>query len=272
MSKVYQALKRAERESTIDKGILPSSDRGEKPMEILSTPNISSFDQHLVSLLDTKSIAAEQYRKLRTRILQFPDSALKTVLVTSATSQEGKSLTAANLAITIAQGIEQHVVLVDGDLRQPSIHKLFGLDTNYGLTDYLTENIDLSKVIVDSGIPKLKLLPAGSFSNKPSELIASKKMKALIQELKSRYDDRYIIIDSTPISATDEPDILAGQVDGIIMVVRAGKTSREIIERALGALNAENILGIVFNGVDFAIKRLSYGSYYGYYPYGNKRN
>ncbi|MDY6854853.1 MAG: polysaccharide biosynthesis tyrosine autokinase [Thermodesulfobacteriota bacterium] len=271
MSKVYQALKKAEKESIIDKGILSLCDKEEKPMGILSTPNISSFDQHLVSLLDANSIAAEQYRKLRTRILQFSASSLKTVLITSSTSQEGKSITAANLAITIAQGVDQHVLLVDGDLRQPSIHKLFGLDTNYGLTDYLTENIDIAKVIVNSGIPKLKLLLSGSFSNKPSELIASKKMKDLIQELKSRYDDRYIIIDSTPVTATDEPDILAEQVDGIIMVVRAGKTSREVIERALSALNAENILGVVFNRVEFATKRLSYGSYYGYYPYGNKR-
>jgi capsular exopolysaccharide synthesis family protein len=139
------------------------------------------------------------------------------------------------------------------------------------LTDYLTEDIDISRVIVDSGIPKLKLLPSGSSSNKPSELIASKKMRDLIEELKSRYKDRYIIIDSTPVGATDEPDILARLVDGVIMVVRAGKTPREVIERALSALNAENLIGIVFNGIESAIKRLSYGRYYGYYPYENKR-
>jgi Mrp family chromosome partitioning ATPase len=114
LSKVYQALKKAEKESVVDKGILSSCGEVEKSMEIISAPNISSFDKHLVSLLDPKSIAAEQYRKLRTRILQFPDSSLKTVLVTSATPQEGKSTTAANLAITIAQGVEQHVLLVDG--------------------------------------------------------------------------------------------------------------------------------------------------------------
>ena len=254
MSKVHQALKKAERErmiSGIDMDDIDFQDISDR----------SSFDEHLVSFLAPKSAAAEQYRKLRTRISHFLDSRLRTILITSSTSQEGKSLTAANLAITIAQGIDQHVLLVDGDLRQPSLPKFFGLYPRYGLTDYLTGNIDLSQILFDTGIPKLKLLPSGSPSDRSSELIASNKMRNLIQELKSRYEDRYIIIDSTPIIGTDEPDILTKQVDGVILVVKAGKTPKEIIESTLSALNVDNVLGIVFNGLEYAVKRVNYGYY-----------
>ena len=254
MSRVHQALKKAEMAREKDKDIV------NLPEKIFTK---SSFDEHLVSFFDTKSIAAEQYRKLRTRILQFPDFAPRTILITSATSEEGKSLTAANLAITISQGVDEHVLLIDSDLRRPTIPGLFGLNPQCGLADYLTGDTDLSKILIETGIPKLKLLPAGSFSERPSELIASNKMKSLVNELKTRYEDRYIIIDSSPVMVTDEPDILADQVDGIILVIRAGSTPREAIEKTLDSLSGKNIIGVVFNANEITLKR----AYYGYYQY-----
>ena len=266
MSKVHQALKKAEMERIMRKDALSLPEIEEKTT-IIENIAKNSFDEHLVALLNPKSIAAEQYRKLRTRILQFPDFAPKTILITSSTPQEGKTLTAANLATVIAQGIDQHVLLVDGDLRCPMINRLFGLKPRYGLTDYLTRDIDLSQVLEETGVPKLKILSSGSPSDKPSELIASKKMRNLVQELKSRYEDRYIIIDSSPLAVTNEPDILADQVDGIIFVVRAGKTPKEVIRKTLDVLSNRNILGIVFNDFEFSLKRVNY-DYYGYYRYG----
>ena len=249
--------------------VLSLPNRDNKSLDPGSVHQESLLEELLVSLLDPKSIAAEQYRRLRTKILQFhlPDSALRTILVTSSASEEGKTLTAANLAVTIAHGIDQHVLLVDCDLRHPSIHKFFGLVPQFGLSDYLAGDIDLSQILLETRIPKLKLLPAGSHSDRPSELIASRKMRDLVQELKSRYEDRYIILDSSPISVTDEPDILAEQVDGTIIVVRAGKTPKEVVQKTLDALSGRNILGIVFNDLEFALKRVNY-DYYGYYRYG----
>jgi len=272
VSKILQALQKAEKESKNNIISLPVVlKKCEDVPEVPEVPYKNFLDERLVSILDPKSAAAEQYKKIRTRILQFPDFAPKTILITSSTPQEGKSTTAANLAITIAQGFDEHVLLLDCDLRRPSLERFFGLDSWYGLTDYMMGDIDLPGIIRDTCVSKLKILSSGSPSYKPSEVISSRKMKDLIQELKSRYDDRYIIIDSSPVAASDEPDILAKQVDGIILVVRAGKTPREVIEATLKSLEGRNILGIVFNDLEFSLKRVKY-SYYGYYGHVYKED
>ena len=253
MSKVYQALKKAERERMVD-GVV-KKENGKNNIT-------SSFDQHLIAYMDPRSISAEQFKKLRTKILQYSDSDLKSILITSSIAQEGKSLTAVNLAITIAQGVDESVLLVDADFRKPSIEKLLGINSTSGLSDYLREDVDISNFLLETGIPKLKFIPAGTPTDRPSELLASKKMKNLLKELKSSYEDRYIILDSAPIMPTDEPDILANQVDGVIIVVKFGKTPKEVIKKTLGSLSGVNILGIVFNGVEFTTKRHQYYYYY----------
>ena len=230
----------------------------------------SSLDEHLVTLLDPKSFVAEQFRKLRTSIMEHSNSnPPRCILITSSVLGEGKTITAANLAVSIAQGIHEHVLLIDADLRRPTLHKQLGLNPTPGLSDYLTGDIELSHLLVKTSVPKLTFLPAGQVSDKPSELFSSNKMRNLIEEMRSRYENRYIVIDSTPIMSTSEPDILSRQVDGVIFIVRAGKTPREVIQRSLLNLDKKKILGIVFNDVELQTAGYPY-SYYRYYSYYGK--
>jgi protein-tyrosine kinase len=223
----------------------------------------------LITLTHPKSIAAEQFRKLKTTILESAEAnggGRKCILITSAAIGEGKSLTATNLAISLAQEIQNHVLLVDADLRRPSVHKYFGIGKSRGLSDYLSNEVELSQLLVKTDVPKLSILPAGTIANNAAELFSSHKMKNFLAEVKARYADRYIVIDSTPVMPTSEPDILSRQVDGILFVVRSGQTPREVIQRSIQRLDKEKLLGIVFNSIDLKGTGYHYG-YYRYYSY-----
>jgi exopolysaccharide/PEP-CTERM locus tyrosine autokinase len=192
-------------------------------------------------------------------------------MVTSATSGEGKTFVAANLAIGIANHFHIHALLVDCDLRHPELANWFGLQNGRGLSDYLVGDGEISDFIRRTGVEKLSILPAGSVQNNPTELIGSKKMEALVHELKTRYNDRYIIIDATPLLATTEPDVLTKLVDGIVIVVRAGVTPRETVRQAIASLEKQKILGVVLNNIQFKSSGLSsryFGSDGYYYKYG----
>jgi capsular exopolysaccharide synthesis family protein len=151
----------------------------------------------LVSLANPDSPEAELFKLLRTQVL-FPPSGRppRTILVTSAVAEEGKSFVAANLAVNIAKSVDEHVLLVDCDLRRPSIHSKFGFNGVKGLSEYLSAGIELPYLILKTGVEKLTLLTSGTPPPNPSELITSSKMAALIEELKARFNDRFIIIDS----------------------------------------------------------------------------
>jgi protein-tyrosine kinase len=231
-------------------------------------------DYPLVSLFQPGSLGAEQFRKLRNQILKLntPDPP-KTIMVTSATEGEGKTFVAANLAAGIAHDLHFHALLVDCDLRSPSLSSWFGVQNGHGLSDYLVGGGDLSEFLLKTRMDKLMILTGGSSQDKPAELVGSKKMEALVRELKCRYDDRYIIFDATPVLATTEPEILARWVDGILFVVRAGVTSRETVKQAVASLDPNKILGFVLNDVEFKSSGLSSryfgsGRYYSKYGYG----
>jgi len=276
MSKVHEALKKAERERHYPTGVLTKKEETQREETVSQVKKESrysakslkgpSLDHHLVTLLDPKSAAAEQLRKLRTSILECSNgNSPRCILVTSSILGEGKTTTAANLAISIAHGIQKHALLIDADLRKPDLHNYFGLNPGPGLSDYLTHDIQLPDLLIKTSIPRLTLLPAGPVADKPSEVLSSNKMRSLIEEVRSRYEDRYIVIDSTPIMSTSEPDILCRQVDAVIFMVKAGKTPREVIQRSLQSLDKEKILGIVFNDVELRTT----GYHYGYYDYSS---
>jgi len=217
----------------------------------------------LLSIHDSHSLAAEQYRILRARILSFGKvKSIKTILVTSCLPEEGKSTVSSNLAICMANGINEHALLIDCDLRRPTAHSIFGLNRDAGLSNYLNDDISLPQTLNKTNVKKLTLIPAGTPPSNPSELLSSQKMKDLIEEVRTRYDNRYIIFDSTPVHQTPDPTILAHHVDGIILVVKAGKTNREIITKTVETLGREKILGVVFNMAQEPIK-----SYYHNYDY-----
>jgi exopolysaccharide/PEP-CTERM locus tyrosine autokinase len=234
-------------------------------------------DHPLVSLFQPGSLGAEQFRRLRTHVVKLNVSdPPKTIMVTSATAGEGKTFVAANLAAGIAHDLHFHALLVDCDLHSPSLSQWFGVQNGHGLSDYLVGRGQLPELLMKTEMEKLTLLTGGSAQAKPAELIGSRKMEALVKELKSRYNDRYIILDATPLLVTTEPEVLARLVDGIVIVVRAGVTPRETVKQAIAPLDPKKIMGFVLNDVAFKSSGLSSryfgsGGYYTQYGYGKKR-
>jgi protein-tyrosine kinase len=219
------------------------------------------LDETLIAYHAPQSVEAELFKTLRTGIL-FPASGgqpPKTILITSALPGDGKSYVTSNLAISIAQGVEEHVLLIDGDIRRPSIHQRFGFDHVAGLSDYLVEGADLAPMLLKTPIDKLSILPSGDPPPNPTELMSSKKMKVLVEEVKSRYDDRFILIDSPPPSMASETNAISQYVDGVIIVARAGKTPRDAIADTIEQIGREKLIGMVLNQADRSSMK-----YYGY--------
>ena len=260
MSKILEALDKAARE----KGAQPQPSHIKEEMESrawadILPPEKPSLDSQLVTILEPQSFISEQFRKLRSKLLHSPNGGPRprAILVTSALPKEGKSFVAVNLAASIARGIHERVLLVDCDLRRPHLPEYFGLKPGAGLVNYLKGEVELPQILIKTEIEKLSLLPMGHPPANPVELLASERMKNLLVEMRSRYEDRYLIIDSTPVISTTEPRVLASQVDGIVLVVRAGKTPREMVLKAIEALAPAKVTGIVLNAL-----RSSLAKYY----------
>ena len=200
----------------------------------------------LVAGLSPKSAAAEQYRQLRTRLAHAEGANnLRTVLVTSPQKGEGKSLTSANLALTMAQELHRKVVIVEADLRKPSMQQLFGLPEGPGLTEYLSGAAGARDVMHFLPDHNLTVIPAGSAAVNPAELLGSTAMRRLLDALRTRFDR--VILDTPPVLPLADVAVLAPLVDGALMVVRAGVTPKPAIENALRAFDSSRLLGIVLN-------------------------
>lgn len=211
---------------------------------------IAALDNKLIAMNDAFSPAAEGFRRLRTKLLHPATGMVpRSILVTSVAPNEGKGFVAANLAITMAQGVKQHALLVDCDLRRPSLAGLFGFSNETGLADHLQGGSGLSSLIKKTDIPKLSLLVAGPPPDNPSELLDSEKMEAVVDELTNRYPDRFIIFDSPPMQVAAETAVLAKHVDGVVLVVRWGGAAREQVKKLARMVDRDKIAGIVFNGV-----------------------
>ncbi len=207
----------------------------------------------------------EAYKLLRTHILhRTKREGRNTLMFTGPLPNEGKTLTSINLAISIAQKVGQTVLLVDGDLRNPSIHRYLDLPSGPGLVDYLASGYPVAESLVHpEGLANLVVLPAGNPTAQSVELLSSPLMVDLVRELKHYYQDRYVIFDLPPLLYAD-PLAFAPLVDGIILVVEAGSTPKEEISRSLEMLKEFPILGLVLNKID--PMTLSYEYLYKYYP------
>lgn len=192
---------------------------------------------------------AEGFKLLRTHILQDTKAENKnTLMITGPQPGEGKTLTAINLAISIAQEVNQTVLLVDADLRSPSVHRYFGLETQEGLVDYLTAGVPIRDLLIHpQGLAKLVILPGGAPAANAAELINSPLMADLVQELKHYYPNRYVLFDLPPLLTFADSLAFAPLVDAILVVVEAWKTSRKDIERCQEMLKKFNLLGFVLN-------------------------
>ena len=211
---------------------------------------------------EPKSIAAESYRTLRTNIQYSSfDKEYKVIVVTSSDPSEGKSTTAGNLALSMAQD-DKKVILIDCDLRNPSLHKKFKISNLVGLSDVIIGKTDLIKAVHRHN-KNLVLLTSGKIPPNPSEMLSSKTMGNLLETLKESFD--YIILDTPPVQAVTDSQILSTKADGTILVVRAEKTKRESVQNAVNLLKKvnANIIGTVLNGVDSSRNKY-------YYYYGDK--
>ncbi len=202
-------------------------------------------------VLDEDNQVAEQFKILRTQLFnRTRPQGWSTIQVTGFDAGEGKSLIATNLAISIARDSRQTTLLVDLDFRNPSIHTLFGLGPEVpGLTSFFAGEAGLEEIFINPGIEKLTVLPAGGRILQAPELIGSPKMEALVRELKERYVDRYIIFDTPPMNGFPDALVFSEYVDSIILVARAGHTSRTSLESTIDMVPREKVLGLVFNDV-----------------------
>lgn len=211
---------------------------------------------------EPRSIAAESYRTLRTNIQYSSfDKAVQVILITSAEPGEGKSTTAGNLALALAQD-GKSVILIDCDLRKPSLHKRFKVSNTLGLSEVLIGKEVVNKVAQEYS-ENLVILTSGKVPPNPSEMLASKAMTNLIDILRESFE--YIILDTSPVQAVTDSQILSTKADGTILVVKAKKTKRDSVKNAIGLLKSvnANILGTVLNGLE-----QSKNNYY--YYYGDK--
>ena len=230
-----------------------------------------AIDPHIVSAAEAPSAIAEQYRILRTNLQSLRlRPAPKVIVVTSAVSGEGKSVTALNLALTLAQQETFRVALVDGDMRRSSIPRWLGMKPGgKGLSTVLSQGGELDGALVNLQSPRLAVLPAGPRPGHPAELLESVGMKRLLATLKAEFD--LVIIDAPPVLPVADPGILAAQADGVLLVVRAGKTQRKTVAEAQELLTKmkARLLGCVLTHVEYYLP--SYRRYYQQYYSSAKR-
>ncbi len=203
---------------------------------------------YIIQFTEQDAPVTEEYRKLKSLILKLlkKEDNHNTIMVTSSESGEGKSLTSINLSLVLAQEYNHTVLLVDADLRMPMLQTYLGIKPTYGLSDCIMDGIDASRAITPTSMPGLSFLAAGKRTNKPAEMISSNKMKALMHEIKHRYPDRLIIIDTPPALLFSETHILSSYVDGILFIVKEG-VSASSVRAALDVLKESPLLGIVYN-------------------------
>jgi capsular exopolysaccharide synthesis family protein len=253
---------------------LPPAHNGAKPWrerleELLFGWDLRRYKNYPLVALEKESAAAEQYKILREQMRRLQgETGARSFAVTSPVKQDGKTMVAVNLASSIALGFDQPVLLIDGDLRSPDIHRYFGLQRSPGLSEYLTSggNGNVVSYVQETFLPGLQVLPAGKPHELVSELLANGRMRNLMDEIRAAFPHHQIIVDTPPVLSTADPLVLTRQVEGVVMVVRAGKTPRDHLLKAIQCLNSDKLMGIILNGAE-----MSAASKY-YYYYSSNHN
>ena len=291
MSRIQEILKKAEREGAVHRTRAIVADSGgaaaiaiepaiplapppqappvaparpaARRVESLVETTGPALDRRLVAAFAPQSLAAEQYRSLRTRVKSAENGrGFRAIIITSPNKGDGKSLTAANLALTMAQEFQQRVLLVDADLRRPSIHTLFGISQTPGLSDTLMGGGPIDDALVSLPQHHLTVLPSGAIPLHPAELLGSAAMRRVLDALRTRYDR--IIVDMPPVGPLADVSIVSSIVDGVLMIVRAGVTPKPAIERALSGLDRTKVVGLVLNDAGESTGAYGYGADGGY--------
>ena len=204
----------------------------------------------------------EQYRRLAAVLHDAHNTTgLRLIMVASAVAGEGKTLTASNLALTFSESYQKRVLLIDADLRRPSLHTVFRLDTALGLGDGLLTTGE-TKMLVRQVSPRLAVLPAGRPSSDPMAGLTSERMRRLLDEAKQSFD--WIILDTPPVMLLPDSHLLASMVEGAVLVVRAGSTPHELVKRSAEAIGRPKLLGVVLNRAESQGSHDDHYQYYGY--------
>jgi len=224
---------------------------------------LAAMGRRLITVSDSRSIIAEQFRTIRTNIkFSVPDTDLKTILVTSSTPGEGKSTNAANLGVVFAQEGKK-VLIVDADMRKPTLHHTFGIFNTVGLSTVLSRQNEFNCAIQETPIVGLFILPSGPLPPNPAELLSSKSFDAFMEEMKKKYD--IIIFDAPPLLSVSDAQVLSHQCDGTLLIVHSGVAEKEDVLKAQSILTTSQakVLGVVLNNYKMSKKRKYYYHYYG---------
>lgn len=222
---------------------------------------IQQAARKIITMTDPKSIVAEQFKTIRTNInFSMPDKNIETLLITSSSPSEGKSTVASNVAVVFAQEGKK-VLIVDADMRKPTMHYTFRKVNSVGLSNLLARQATIQEVVTQTEVENLELITCGPIPPNPAELLASKTMDSLLEALKTQYD--IIIFDAPPVLSVTDAQILSNKCDGTLLVIDSGRTEKESAERAKEALDISkaNLLGVVLN--NFILEKDHY--YYQYY-------
>jgi capsular exopolysaccharide synthesis family protein len=228
----------------------------------------SSMAGQLVVMPEVPPSAVEQYRRLAAslhHVQMAKDTSV--VMITSASPGEGKTLTATNLALTLSESYRRKVLLIDADLRKPSVHERFQVPNSYGLSDALKSSTEEKLALIDIS-EHLAVLTAGRPDSDPMSGLTSDRMRRILQDAASCFD--WVIVDTPPVGFLSDANLLVAMVDVAIFIVRAGKSPYRLIQRALDAVGRDRILGVVLNAIDESDDVAGY-NYYGYYGYAAPR-
>lgn len=272
LDNTVKAVEHLENKGLTVLGIIPDM-RGTKDDTTVNQPQRPSkggndFRRRLITFEDPKSPISESYRSLRTNVdYSLADKTLRSLLISSSQPGEGKSTTAANLAIAFGQ-LRRRTLLIDADLRKPVQHNVFGVPRGPGLSEYLTgEDQNINSIVRETKVENLFLITAGGLPPNPSELLGSKKMSQLIDSLEQEWD--MIILDSPPIVAVTDASMISGEIDAIALVVKAGQTPKTAVDRALDMMSNVKapLIGAIMNSASQESLGGKYAYYYSYYNY-----
>ena len=259
MGKLTDALKKAAEERLVRIEKLDS--QGDVKYEFVAKKTVDSkIDPRIVSFYEPKSAVAEQYRMLRTNIQAINSkNPIKVITITSSINGEGKTITAINLAISMANDLnKKSILLVDADLRRSRVSRYLGVNAESGLADLIANGINIDEVLINIGIENLTILTAGKIPHNPAEILGSAKMRNLIATLRAKYD--YVILDSPPIIPVTDAGLIGAQTDGIIMVIQANRTQKGVVKhsRSLLAQVQAKILGYALTNIQYHIPQYIY--------------
>ncbi|MBP6342955.1 MAG: CpsD/CapB family tyrosine-protein kinase [Candidatus Omnitrophica bacterium] len=258
MGKITKALQKAasERLVRLDK----ISRIQEHEQIVVRKMKDSKIDARLITYFDSKSVISEQYKTLTTNLLNFDKGRPPhTIGVTSSVHSEGKTVTALNLAITLSQASNNaKILLIDADMRKGQMINYLGTGFHIGLSEYLSGKAQLNDVVFHVDIENLSFISCGAVPPNPAELLGSSKFKELLSNMRSQYE--FVIIDTPPVIPVTDPVIVGTLVEGMVMVVQAGRTQRGIVKRAMELLEQGhiNLVGHILTGIEYFVPQYIY--------------